>query len=347
MQKIGFDSPIFLRYYSIITHYFNTMNVRNVFDLAVKLGISVDPRGPKGVKEYLEGVKKDYENARPKDKEYFDKERLIHPFSDSCVHVDVGGKTDIKRIMVGIDIGASEVLLASQLGERGKKIDLIIGHHPIGRSLADLHSVMDMQVAMFEQAGVPVHIAEKIMEERMKEVGRSTHPANHYQLIDVARLLKMNLINVHTPADNLVNKFLTDFLAKKKLRTVGDVVDALLEIPEYQEAKRRGAGPRIISGSAKSRVGKYILEMAGGTNPSDSVYESLSDHGISTIIGMHMPEGARVKASEKHMNIIIAGHIASDSLGVNLFLDELEKKGIEIVPCGGLIRVSRVKKGKK
>jgi hypothetical protein len=29
---------------------------------------------------------------------------------------------------------------------------------------------------------------------------------------------------------------------------------------------------------------------------------------------------------------------------MNLFLDELEKRGIEIIPCSGLIRVSRVKK---
>jgi len=33
--------------------------------------------------------------------------------------------------------------------------------------------------------------------------------------------------------------------------------------------------------------------------------------------------------------------MSSDSLGVNLFLDELEKQGIEIVPCSGFTRVSR------
>lgn len=323
------------------------LNVREVFDLAVKLGMSVDPRGVKGVQEYLEDVKKDFENARPKEREYLDKERLSHPFSDSCVHVNVTGKDPVKRVMAGIDISEGEILLASQLGERGKKIDLVIGHHPLGRSLADLHSVMDMQIAIFERAGVPVHIAEKIMEERIKEVGRGTHAINHYQIIDAAKLLKTNLINVHTPADNLVSKFLTDFLSKKKMRTVGDLVDALLEIPEYQEAKRRGAGPRIISGSSKSRLGKYLLEMTGGTNPSDSVYEQLSRHGISTTIGMHMMEAARTKASEHHMNVVLAGHIASDSIGMNLYLDELEKKGIDIIPCSGLIRVSRVKKGKK
>ncbi|MBI5254811.1 hypothetical protein HY932_03485, partial [Candidatus Falkowbacteria bacterium] len=52
-------------------------------------------------------------------------------------------------------------------------------------------------------------------------------------------------------------------------------------------------------------------------------------------------DDARDKANEYHMNVVIAGHISSDSLGMNLFLDELEKKGIEIVPCSGLIRVSR------
>jgi len=36
--------------------------------------------------------------------------------------------------------------------------------------------------------------------------------------------------------------------------------------------------------------------------------------------------------------------MSSDSIGMNLFLDELEKKGIEIIPCSGMIRVSRNKK---
>jgi len=47
------------------------------------------------------------------------------------------------------------------------------------------------------------------------------------------------------------------------------------------------------------------------------------------------------------LNVVIPGHISSDSLGVNLFLDELEKRGIKIIPCSGLIRVSRNKNKKK
>lgn len=316
------------------------MKVKQIFELGLKLGIAADPRGPKGVAAYLEDLKKDYDNAPAKEKPYLDMERLTNPYADSRVHVD-DGKTEVKRVLTGIDIGDGEILLASQLGERLKNIDLVIAHHPIGRGLAGLHDVMDMTVHTYEKLGVPVHVAEKIMEERVKEVGRSVHPSNHYRLINMAELLKVNLINTHTITDNLVNQFLHEHLEKRAPRTVGDLVDALLEIPEYQEAKRRGAGPSLFSGSPKHKVGKWLLEMTGGTSPSDKVYKELSNYGISTIIGMHMKDAARELAGEHHMNVVIAGHMASDSLGMNLFLDELEKKGIEIVPCSGLIRVKR------
>ena len=49
------------------------------------------------------------------------------------------------------------------------------------------------------------------------------------------------------------------------------------------------------------------------------------------------------EAETSNLNVVIAGHMSSDSLGMNLFLDELEKRGIEIIPCSGLIRISRMK----
>jgi len=322
------------------------LTVKQVFELGLKMGVSADPRGAKGVTKYLEKINKEYENLGPNDKKYFDKEKLVNPYTDSIIHVN-DEKTTVKRILTGIDIGGSEILLASQLGERGKKIDLVIAHHPMGKSLAQLADNMEMLTDIFEAQGVPAHLADKFMAERMQEVARGIAPINHYQPIDVARILGINLINTHTITDNLVLRFLENYLAKIKPNTVGDVVEALLDIPEYQEAKRRGYGPTISSGSARNRLGKYFVEMTGGTNPSKHLYSSLSQFGVSTVIGMHMKEDAHEKANEHKLNIVIAGHISSDSLGMNLYLDELEKKGIEIVPCGGLIRVSRVNKKKK
>jgi len=317
--------------------------VKQVFDLAVKTGMAADPRGSARVKKYLDRTKKEFEEMKSDDKGYFDQTSLANPYSDSRIHTG-DESASVKRVLVGIDIGAAEILLASQLNERGKKIDLVIGHHPTGKGLAGLHDVMDIMVDVFGDHGVPVHVAEKLMEDRIKEVGRSVHPSNHYQIIDCAKLLGINLMNVHTPADNLVQKFLTEFIKKEQPETVGELIKVLLKIPEYQEAKRRGAGPKIFAGNPRHRVGKVMVEMTGGTSPSSKVYQELSRAGISTVVGMHMRDDSMDKASEFHMNVVIAGHMSSDSLGMNLFLDELEKKGVEVIPCSGLIRVNRNKK---
>lgn len=325
--------------------YYFFMTTADIFKLGITHAIAADPREKKGVEKYLKRINKEYEDLKPAEKEYFDTTLLSNPYPDSSIHVN-GGKP-VKRVMAGIDISGTELLLASQLGERGQQVDLVIGHHPNGKSLTNLQEVMEMSIGVYESYGLPIHIAEKLMEERIREVGRGTHPSNYDRVVDVARLLKIDFIDTHTITDNLVDKFLRDLLAEKQPETLGDVLKMLMEIPEYQTAKRHGAGPKIIAGSPRHRLGKAVVEMTGGTNPSAKVYPEFSKAGFSTMLSMHMKEDAVQKANECSMNVIITGHMASDSLGMNLFLDELEKQGIDVVACGGLIRVSRVAKSEK
>jgi len=190
------------------------LTVKQIFELGLKIAIAADPRGSAGVKRHLAKIKKNYDNLKPAEKESFYTELFTNPYSDCAIHVD-DGKIQVKRILTGIDITSSEILLASQLNERQQPIDLVLAHHPIGMALASLHDVMDMAVEIYENNGVPVHIAEKIFEERVSEVGRSVHGANHFPVVDMAKLLKINLINTHTITDNLVNKFLTDYLKRE------------------------------------------------------------------------------------------------------------------------------------
>ena len=69
----------------------------------------------------------------------------------------------------------------------------------------------------------------------------------------------------------------------------------------------------------------------------------MSQAGIGTEVAMHVGDEDQIEAVKHYINIVIAGHIASDSLGLNIILDELEKQGIEIVACSGFTRFSRVK----
>jgi len=241
--------------------------------------------------------------------------------------------------MAGIDIDTAEIMLAEELD-----IETVIAHHPIGMGLSGLDDVMHMQADVLEQHGVPINVAESLMKVRISEVSRGINAENHYKTVDAAKLMNVDLINVHTPADNMVAKFIKNKVEKNKPEYVGDIIKLLLEIPEYREAAKKGFGPMIFSGAEDNRAGKIALtEITGGTSGSPKLFEKLSQAGVGTIIGMHMGEEGRKEAEKAHLNVVIAGHISSDSLGMNLFLDELEKRGVEIVPCSGLIRISRVK----
>jgi putative NIF3 family GTP cyclohydrolase 1 type 2 len=102
-----------------------------------------------------------------------------------------------------------------------------------------------------------------------------------------------------------------------------------------------GAGPKLILGNDKNRAGKIFVDMTGGTGGSEDAFAKLAIAGVGTIVGMHMGEKHRKEAEKNHINVIIAGHMASDSLGMNLLLDVLEEKGIAVTPCSGLTRFKR------
>ncbi len=190
------------------------MTTQQIYELAVKMGIKADLRGPAKVKKYLERDKKKYETMSGEEKTEFDLEKLTNPYSDTRILVETG-KREVKKILTGVDMEGAELLLAEKLG-----VDLVIAHHPEGQALADLHSVMDLQAEVLSQYGVPINIAESLIKPRISEVGRGVSPINHNRSVDMARILKLDYMCVHTPADNLGADFLVNLLKKKKCEYV-------------------------------------------------------------------------------------------------------------------------------
>lgn len=320
------------------------MTVQDIYNLAIKKGIQADFRDQEAISSLLERRKSKYEKLSEKEKSYFDLERLQNPYSD-CRILNINQDKEIKRILVGIDIEPAEILLAKEIkGVNEEPIDLIISHHPLGEGLANLHDVMELQCDVLNQYGVPINIAEALMKEKISEVARGVNRLNHQRTVDAARLLGFNLMCCHTPADNLAAKFLKDKIESNgKLTRIEDLMNLLQEIPEYKEAIKLGSGPKIFVGNSERRCGKIaITEITGGTEGSPKLYEKMANAGIGTVVGMHQSEENRKEAESANINVVIAGHMSSDSLGMNLLLDELEKAGIEIVSCSGLTRFSRV-----
>lgn len=320
------------------------MTLGEIYDLAIKMGIEADPRDKKSILKGIAEINKKYNKMKKDEKLGFDIDSLKNPYADSRILVgDL--KQKIKCILVGIDMETPEILLANELNKKGAKIDLILAHHPEGHALQGLSETMKLQEHVMESAGVPINVMEKILAPRIAEVKRALHADNFNRVAMAAELMGFAFACFHTLADNQVYAFLEKHISNKKYRKVKDVIAALLKIPEYKISAEQGNKPEVVTGSPESYTGKIVAaEMTGGTSGSDKMFEKLEHAGVGTILSMHCNEKHREMAEKHHINVIVAGHMASDSLGMNLLLDEFEKKGIKIIPASGLIRVNRNKK---
>lgn len=301
------------------------MKLKELYDSIVEIGIKNDPRGEKEVREILKKEAEKYKKLTDKEKRLYDVEKLKNPYNDTRI---LYGDKDINidSVIVGIDIEAPEVLLAKILSQQGKKIDLVLSHHPEGIGYRNFYEVMGMQADILNKFGVPINIAEGIMEPRMKEVQRKLLPLNHTRAVDIAAVLDIPFLCCHTPADNCVATFLQKIFDKKQPKYLQDVIDILLEFPEYEDAAKIGSGPIILNGSKDRKAGKIFVDMTGGTEGSVEVFEKLAVAKVSTIVAMHLSEEHYKNAQKYYINVVIAGHIPSDNLGMNLVLDALEKK---------------------
>jgi len=317
------------------------LKIQEIYELAVKEGMRADPRSEEELNRVLRKAKEEYENLKDDEKEFFDPEKFNNPYSDTRILAG-NSNAEVKSLFCGIDIEVGEVLLADRLKEKGENIDLLLAHHPEGKSLVGLPGVMKVQADIWHREGVPINIGDVLIDKRMKEVNRSLMPINHNRAVDAAKLLGIPFMNVHTPADNMVNSFLQKRLDELSPYTVKDVINFLRKIPEYNAAAKMGAGPTILVGDGEKRAGRVVVDMTGGTEGPEEVLEKLANAGVGTIVGMHMGNKLRKKAEKYHINVVIAGHIASDNIGLNLFLDKLEEKGIKVIPCSGFARTSRL-----
>jgi len=316
------------------------MRLGELYRLAVHLGMDKDPRPQDDIDSELQRAAKRYEKLTGKDRERFDVDSLWNPFPDSRILFG-DEATEVRGVLWGLDIGTGEIVLADRLKEKGRNVDAVIGHHPRGRARNTFPEALHTLAMMMENEGVPENVAEGVMAPRIREVHNTVITENNNQAVDSARLLNMPFMCLHSCTDVLVQRFIRDHLARADPRRVENIIEALLELPELDHMARQGNPPEVRMGDGSRKVGKIMVKMAGGTAGPKEMFEKLADVGVGTYICMHLPDAHLEEARKNHINIIISGHMGSDSLGVNLLADEVESHGVEIIPCSGYVRVRR------
>ena len=109
------------------------------------------------------------------------------------------------------------------------------------------------------------------------------------------------------------------------------------EFTSFLNTRRLRPKVEVRLGSAKNKMGKLAISHAASTNGGYDVAKAYYDNGVGTITYIHISDAdlSKLRADGKG-NMLVLGHIASDWLGINPLLRELERNGVETLPTTDL-----------
>ncbi len=231
--------------------------------------------------------------------------------ADSEIHVK-GRK--LRRVLVAIDVGVGELILAKELN-----CDGVIAHHPAGgNAQLEGYKVFLRHTEQMRAAGVPAEIAREAVKNKYRVLDIQHHPENYDQVPSAAKKLGLPLLTIHSPCDEIGRRM---------------IVQAIKSLDGDATVRQ------LVSSSPNRKAGKVVISHACYTNGGYDVAKAYFQHGVGTLSYIHISEPDLTKlASENFANLIVLGHIASDWLGINRLLRELEKNDIEPVATTDLYK---------
>ena len=269
-------------------------------------------------------------------------EGQIEDFYPDCAIITGNNDLDVKVLYAGVDVGVSELLLIDRLIGQGERIDGALAHHPTSFAAYRMAGVAELQKINWIKNGVDPGVAERLYQEIVLDESIDLRSKNHLAVESAAKLLGLPLMCLHTAVDNIVQSYFENILNTGKIHTVGEAFEAISGIKECMIASGYGDGPFMLDEESGDRsLGKYMVDMTGGVDPPSGIFEYLKKAGLDTLVGMHYGIENVRSISKNRINAIISGHMACDSLGLNILCDRLEKRGVKIIPGSGFYRYRR------
>ncbi len=250
--------------------------------------------------------------------------------------IDVPAK-DVRRALFGIDADTGDLLMAKQLG-----YDLLINHHPTGgSSMVHFPQILRKHGAILERAGVPREAAERAVQALLDEHETAAHRQNYDHLPSAARLLGMPLMAIHNPCDEIGRRTMDEALRAglPGEAEVGDAIAVLNRLPEFRNSITKIV---VRMGREGQPLGRWVVVHGAGTNGGYAVAKAAFDNGIDTVFYIHVDAGQLQRLWGEYgrggpRSLVVTGHIASDSIGINAVVRELRKRGVAVDCFGGVL----------
>jgi len=243
---------------------------------------------------------------------------------------------NVKRVWFGIDVESADFAAAKTAG-----YDLVIVHHPVGPAQLSFPQVLEKHAAILGSAGVPSEAASRAVLELREDPEITAHAVNFDRLPSTARLVGMPLMCIHNPCDEIGRRTMDETIRHRvgPTSTVADAIDALASLPEFRDAPTKIV---VRMGSASNRLGRWVVVHGAGTNGGYPVASAAFRNGIDTVFYIHVHPGDLRRLREEFgpsatKTLVVTGHLASDSIGINVVVRALRTRGIRVDCFSGII----------
>lgn len=252
---------------------------------------------------------------------------------DCGVHVPA---ERVNTLLVGLDIDTGDLLLARDLG-----YDAVLAYSCYGTD-AELTAwqVYRRHIELLTAAGVPQYAAEEAVLDRMDNLRRAAHMANYERVSGAAHLAGVPFLNIKSPVDELgrkaMQRVVDDLLRSHDEATVAEVCAHLnASFVEFQHAPTQIAVPL---GNAEVPAGRAVVVHGASLDGDAAIARTYFDHGIDTLIYVNIsPKELRKLRLIDTGNLIVGGRVASLSIGLNLYLNTIEARGVEVTRLNGIL----------
>ncbi len=243
--------------------------------------------------------------------------------ADSKIYVPGDG---LERVLFGLDVGTAELWMAHELGYDG-----VIAHHPVGLAYQSWQ-VFERHVDLLVGAGVPQEVAEAAVKTKLENLALLGIVKNYEQVPQAAKLLNLPFLNIHCPLDELGRRVMQEtvdaLLAERPRATVGEVVAVLSALPAAQRAKTE---VQALMGEPDAPAGKVVVAHGALTNGGYEIARAYYDHGVDTVIYIHVTPGD-LKRLREHDDgqLIVTGHLVGDAFGIAPYIKTLRERGLTV-----------------
>ena len=144
------------------------MKLSDLYQHSIRYG-ALDARGPEACGG-PEARRREYESLPPHEREAYD---LSNPFGDVRLAYSPrpASEIEIRTVLLGIDIGVAELLLADHLRRKGVLVDAVVAHHTPNAGVAFnlAQDIMGVNVEMLVAQGVPLEDARRVIDPYVHE----------------------------------------------------------------------------------------------------------------------------------------------------------------------------------